>query len=207
MEEKERETEKEKKPAEPQKKGLISKLLSSDRALAAIVLVGLLGVALIFLSNALRQDKIKSYGNSAADPAVEESSAEDYRTMLTEELGNMLASINGVGRTKVMITLDGTEQYVYATDTDLVGRESTRGAGDEGNTDRQNNEKRSLILVRQGDGSQQPLTVGRTMPKVKGVLIVCDGGGSETVRQSVTDAVSAALDISEAHICVSTLTN
>jgi stage III sporulation protein AG len=172
-----------------------------------IVLAGLLGIALIFLSNALRQDKIRSYSRSSPTAAEEQSSVEDYRTQLTQELGHMLASISGVGRTKVMITLDGTEQYVYATDTDLVGRESTRGEGSGGNTDKQNNEKRSCILVKRGDGSQEPLTVGRLMPRVKGVLIVCDGGGSETVRQSVTDAVSAALDISETHICVSTLSD
>ena len=104
-----------------------------------------------------------------------------------------------------MVTIDKTLQNIYATDTDQNGRETTRQNGYDENTDKQNTEKRSCIVIKNKDGSEQALTVGQMMPQVKGVLIVCDGGDDEAVRQRVIDAVSAALDISKTHICVSTM--
>ena len=43
------------------------------------------------------------------------------------------------------------------------------------------------------------------MPEIQGVLVVCDGGDDEDVRKRVTDAVKAALDIGDRHICVTKL--
>ena len=199
------EEESEGKKGRSEEKGLISKLLSSDRAVAVIVIAGLAGIALIFLSNALTPREIQDSSSQDVTTGQAEVIPEDYRNAVTEELGNMLASIEGVGRTKVMVTIDKTLQNIYATDTDQNGRETTRQNGYDENTDKQNTEKRSCIVIKNKDGSEQALTVGQMMPQVKGVLIVCDGGDDEAVRQRVIDAVSAALDISKTHICVSTM--
>ena len=199
------EEESEGKKGRSEEKGLISKLLSSDRAVAVIVIAGLAGIALIFLSNALKPREIQDSSSQDVTTGQAEVIPEDYRNAVTEELGNMLASIEGVGRTKVMVTIDKTLQNIYATDTDQNGRETTRQNGYDENTDKQNTEKRSCIVIKNKDGSEQALTVGQMMPQVKGVLIVCDGGDDEAVRQRVIDAVSAALDISKSHICVSTM--
>ncbi len=199
------EEESEGKKGRSEEKGLISKLLSSDRAVAVIVIAGLAGIALIFLSNALKPREIQDSSSQDVTTGQAEVIPEDYRNAVTEELGNMLASIEGVGRTKVMVTIDKTLQNIYATDTDQNGRETTRQNGYDENTDKQNTEKRSCIVIKNKDGSEQALTVGQMMPQVKGVLIVCDGGDDEAVRQRVIDAVSAALDISKTHICVSTM--
>ena len=45
------------------------------------------------------------------------------------------------------------------------------------------------------------------MPKIKGVLVVCEGGDKEEVCIKVVEAVSAALDVTKSHICVSKLGN
>ena len=39
-------------------------------------------------------------------------------------------------------------------------------------------------------------------PKISGVVVVCGGGGDITLKERVIKAVSAALDISYARICV-----
>ena len=124
---------------------------------------------------------------------------EEYRQGLCDELGNMLASIEGVGRTKIMLTIDGTVRNIYATDNDIQQRETS--------SDKQSNEKQSCIVIRQNDGSEKALTIGQLMPKIKGVLVVCEGGDKEEVCIKVTEAVSAALDVTKSHICVSKLGN
>lgn len=187
-----------------EEKGMLSKLLSSDRAVSIIIIAGLAGIALIFLSNALKPRE-SADSSAQSTESITASLPEDYRAEITEELGNMLASMDGVGRTKVMVTIDKTQQNIYATDTDHNGRETTRTNGTDENADKQNTEKRSCIIVRKKDGSEQALTVGQLMPQIKGVLIICDGGDNEDVRQRIVDAVSAALDINKTHICVSKL--
>ena len=184
---------------------ITSRFLPGDRVLAIIVILGLIGILLIFISTYI---KPSSYGSRAETEESEELTADElekYRSALSEELGNMLASMNGVGRTKVMITIGGTARNVYATDTDVNGRETSRKSGDDENGDRQSNEKKTCIVIRQRDGSEKALSVGQLMPEIKGVLVVCDGGDDEDVRKRVTDAVKAALDIGDRQICVTKL--
>lgn len=177
-------------------------LAQKDGFLKLIVFVGIVGIALIFISSV-----VDFGGGKTGEPVdtaemIEESSALQYREQLSEELGNMLASIDGVGRTKVMLTLDSTVRNIYATDNDYQQKEtSTKGSSNE-NADKQSNEKKTCIVIRQKDGSEKALTVGQMMPSVKGVLVVCDGGDDENVRNRVISAVGAALNISDSHICV-----
>ncbi|MBR2175697.1 MAG: hypothetical protein IJ861_01970 [Clostridia bacterium] len=185
------------------KEGIIPKLLSSDRALSIIVITGLIGIGLIFISSSLSPPSV-----SDAQPDESELTSDellDYRTQISEELGNMLASMDGVGRTKVMVTISGTVRNVYATDVDVNDRQTSRKSGSDENADNQNTERRSCIVIRQKDGSEKALTIGQLMPEIKGVLIICDGGDNEQVRDNIVRAVAAALDINDSHICVSKL--
>ena len=43
-------------------------------------------------------------------------------------------------------------------------------------------------------------------PVIRGVLVVCEGGDDPVVTQTVTQAVTRALDISSAMVCVTKLT-
>ena len=171
-------------------------IFKKENILKTAEIAGLVGIVLIFCSDFM--------GGKKEDTFAEASEAEtdmisEYRTELCNELGNMLASIEGVGKTKIMLTIDGTVRNIYATDNDIQQRETS--------SDRQSNEKQSCIVVRQNDGSEKALTIGQLMPKIKGVLVVCEGGDKEEVCIKVTEAVSAALDVTKSHICVSKLGN
>ncbi len=189
---------------EKEKKKGLSALLSDDRSLSIILIIGVLGITLIFIST--------SFGNKGDNtPAEQEESTaasdvlSDYKEELSGELGNMLASMEGVGRTKVMVTLSGTVKNVYATNTDINDRETSRRTEADENADKQNTEKKNCILIKQKDGSEKALTVGQLLPEVKGVLVICDGGDSGETRKKIKEAVSAALNIPQSHICVNKL--
>ena len=51
-------------------------------------------------------------------------------------------------------------------------------------------------------GKNADMLVSVTAPKVRGVIVVCDGGDSVTVREKVVDAVSGVFGISSLHISV-----
>ena len=175
----------------------MEEIFKKENILKITVIAGLAGIVLIFCSDFFggreKEDTFAEVSES------ETYTVEEYRQGLCDELGNMLASIEGVGRTKIMLTIDGTVRNIYATDNDIQQRETS--------SDKQSNEKQSCIVIRQNDGSEKALTIGQLMPKIKGVLVVCEGGDKEEVCIKVTEAVSAALDVTKSHICVSKLGN
>lgn len=188
-------------------KGIISRMLANERTLGIIVILGLVGIFLIFISSYINpsSNSVSDTDEGMEDDPPTSTELENYRNSISEELGNMLASMDGVGKTKVMVTLDGTVRNVYATDVDVNGRETSRKNGGSEDADKQNTEKKSCIVIRQNDGSEKALTIGQLMPQIKGVLVICEGGDSDYIKEKIVDAVSAALDISETHICVSKL--
>ncbi len=172
-----------------------------DRLLKLLVAAGIVGISLIFLSSVWKKPESASSADSSPISAGSVP-VEEYRQALSEELGNMVASIKGAGKTKIMLTMDGTVRSLYASDNDLQQRESSRRNSADENADKQTTEKRSLITIRSKDGSEQAVRIGEMMPLVRGVLVVCEGGDDEQVRKRITEAVSAALNISSSHICV-----
>ncbi len=184
------------------REGLIKGHLSREALLRLVVIAGIIGIALIFISNLFnKQGKTDTKTVSAAEE-FDTKQTEEYRETLSMELGNMVASIEGAGKTKLMLTLDGTVKNIYATDKDLQHKESRQKTDKNDNADLLDNEKRTCIVVKTGDGSEQAITLGQSMPSVRGVLIVCEGGGNEEVSKRIKDAVSAALNISASRICV-----
>lgn len=51
-------------------------------------------------------------------------------------------------------------------------------------------------------GKNPDMLLSVTAPKVRGVIVVCDGGDSITVKEKVTEAVKGVFGISTAHISV-----
>lgn len=51
-------------------------------------------------------------------------------------------------------------------------------------------------------GKNSDMLLSVTAPKVRGVIVVCDGGDSITVKEKVTDAVKGIFGINTAHISV-----
>lgn len=191
------------KPAENEEVDVTkTKLLNKDSMLRLIVIAGIIGIALIFISSVFKKEDA---GSSKPDSEINTPELTDvtiYRQELCEELGNMIASIEGAGKTKIMLTTDGTVRNIYAADNDIQERESSRRNDADENTDKQSNEKVSYITVRSKDGSEHAVTIGQLMPSIRGVLVVCEGGGSEQVCKRIKEAVAAALNISQSNICV-----
>ena len=60
----------------------------------------------------------------------------------------------------------------------------------------------TYFSVRGSDGSEQALPLTELQPVIRGVVVVCPGGGDPAVAERITQAVTTALDISSARVCV-----
>lgn len=118
--------------------------------------------------------------------STEEESSSYYSELLEKKLTELVESARGVGDASIMISLDSATESVFA-----------QNESDSGST--RSNEH---VTVSNGKG-EDPVLVKEIYPKIRGVAIVCDGGGNAEVRNRVTELVSAALGISANKIAVS----
>ena len=137
-----------------------------------LVCMGLAGLLLLAVSSWLPAD---SSTQSTAPAAMTDSTA-DYAAELETRLTALISRVEGTGKTAVMVTLESGSESIYATDTDSDG---------------------SSTHVLLGSGGATVET-----PRVLGVAVVCEGGGSAAVQSRVTALVQALTGIGTNHITV-----
>ena len=124
---------------------------------------------------------------------------------LESRLEGILGRIDGVGEVEVMITLKSGYTYTYAV-TEKVNSDVSEEykSDDQRKSQQKNTTEQSYVMVEDG-GS--PLVTALNEPEIKGVVVVCAGGGAPKVVAQVTAAVKTALDISSAKITVSKISS
>lgn len=191
----------------------IKNLLNGDfcgsKSKNIIIVCGIVGIALIFLSTFI--DSNNTSNNNKNISSLNTSNPNEliatYKENTEINLGNMIASIDGAGTTKIMVTVDSSIEYVYAKDTkESKDSNKTLSNGEENNALSTSNED-TYIKVRLSNGEEQVATVKEIQPKIRGVLVICEGGENFEVQQRVLNAVTKSLDISSAKVCVTKLSS
>ncbi len=175
----------------------LSELMKGDKKVKIIVAIGVIGIALILLSELFVPKSEK-----AKEPAQAATSISSDITQLEARIHTLISSIDGVGKAQVMITLEHSAEYVYAkdakNDTDIT-KDSTDSEG--ARITQKGKTEESYVFVDGSSGKQALLTSERA-PKVKGVVVVCEGGDDKLVQSRVIDAVTTAFDIGANRVCV-----
>lgn len=176
----------------------INNFLLKDKSRKIIIFAGILGIVLIFFSGLF-----KPSGTKKTKQSTQNSSTKEYVFQLENSLKEMVSSIKGAGSTKVMVTLENSEETVYATE-EKKNKEAT-----EDKTDGQLSKKREsddcekrYITMKDADGTERALSVTQIQPTVKGVVVVCDGGDIPEVQQRITEAIKTALNITSKRVYV-----
>ncbi|MBR3630800.1 MAG: hypothetical protein IKN55_10095 [Oscillospiraceae bacterium] len=149
-----------------------------------IVIAGLLGLALILLSS-FRPER-----QETPEPAPDAAQAA-YQETLEAQLTEMLGAMAGVGRVKVLVTLGGSEEYCYAQ----AGERTVSG----------DQVRSSNTYVTVGGASREPLLESVSHPVITGVVVACEGGGGNSVREAVYHAVGVACGLPSSQIFVTEL--
>ena len=144
-----------------------------------LVGMGLAGLLLLAVSAWLPAGDTKAAQPAQNVPASDTN--DNYAARLEERLTALISSVEGAGRTAVMVTLESGSESVYATDTDSDGA-STH------------------VLL--GSGGADGLVETVQTPRVLGVAVVCEGGGNAAVQCRVTALVEALTGIGTNHITV-----
>lgn len=178
-----------KKVIDNMKKNLSEKVKGKNKTTVFVVL-GLIGMLLILLSGFFKSDDTKK---SSAKIKTMSVNTNEYQDEIEGQLVNILEKIDGVGKVKVMVTIEGSTENVYA--------EEYSNKDDNGKDKNSTDYKNKYVIV--DNGQQKEALVKKVLkPKVSGVIVVCEGGNSPTISEKVYRAVSAVLNIPSNKICV-----
>lgn len=182
-------------------RALFKKEAQGKKTLHWATALGLAGMLLILLTGLLPAGEGRA---AKASGQTAQTSSQQFAQHTEQQLAQLLCKAAGVGETHVMVTVEQGAEYRYAADEKSSGDSVATYAGAEGALTKQEQKQerqQSYILVESGQG-KQPLVLTELAPKVKGVVVICRGGGSAVTKQRVTDIVTTALGISSIQVCV-----
>jgi len=165
-----------------------------------ILLLGVSGIALIFISGLFTPKKDK---NITCGSSKIETSMTAKKKSLEESLENIVSGINGAGKAKVMITFEGTSETVYATEEKKNNEASEDKSGDDITRKKESNDsEKKFITVKDCDGGEKALAVTELEPKIKGAVVICPGADDPIVKNRITEAITTALNINSSRVCI-----
>ncbi len=123
------------------------------------------------------------FGSEKTDKKSEKSTDEqsEYINSVENSLCSLISSIDGAGKTKIMLTLDSSEENVYASDI--------------------NADKNEYVVIKE-NSEEGGMLLKVIKPKIRGVAVVCEGGDNPRVKIDITNAVCTALGINSTRISI-----
>jgi len=161
------------------------KSFKTNRKLVIILIIGLCGILLIFISETDNKSDVNE-----ESVAENDFSSEDYSLSLEKRLKELLSSIEGAGEVNVMVTLKSSDENVYAVNENIKNDENSKTYT--GN-----------YVILDNKNSKEGIRLKVKEPEVLGVAVVCSGGDDPKVVSQITYCVSALLGIGSNKISVS----
>lgn len=174
--------------------GLNDFLTGGQRRTNLIIMLAAGAVLLILLSGCPQSGE--------SDDQITTTTADQYAAQLEQRLEQIISTVEGAGKSRVMVTLQNGVEYIYASE-DAVSTdssESTDSSGRQSSGEREEHQS-SHIIIDTGQG-EQALVRTELMPSVSGVVVVCPGAGDPEVAQRIMSVVTTALDISPKRVCI-----
>lgn len=148
-----------------------------------VLLVAAIGAVLLLWPDAKPEEK-----SPPADAGPSNGEAELQKTEAAME--EILGKISGVGRVDVMLTLHSGSELVLAEEGSLRYSGNSRSPDSYERTNEPITDSGGVVVTQE------------RYPQYRGALVVCDGGGSDSVRLQVIGAVSALTGLGSDRIAV-----
>ncbi|HIZ66027.1 MAG TPA: stage III sporulation protein AG [Candidatus Blautia pullicola] len=146
----------------------LEKVLKKEN-LAVLLLAGLLLLIIALpVKNSGQEEEEKTTAVS------EETSFRDWQSIMEEKLKLALEQVEGIGKTQVFLTCEGTETKVVEKD------------------------ESQTVYEKDAKGNQSPYVASEVYPKVIGVVVVAQGGDNPVVIQNIQEACQVLFQV-EAH--------
>lgn len=142
----------------------------------------LLVIALPVNNTGVKEDEVFS---ESLEENEQEESVKDYEKKLAAKLEEALASMDGAGKVRVMITFQDSGKAVVEKDLTKSG------------TELNSSQYQEASVYEETDG-RQPFISQQKLPSIEGVLVIAQGAGNSAVKKDILESVMALFPI-EAH--------
>ncbi len=117
---------------------------------------------------------------------------EKYVKSLEERLAGLLSGIEGVGKVKVMITVNTSVAHNLFTEKN-ISKEDTDEKDNAGGTRKvyTYSETNNTVYVTDQSGNTYPYVVSDSVPIVEGVAVVAQGAESAVIKQKIINVIKA----------------
>ncbi len=156
------------------------------------IIIGVIAVVLMIViyAGVSAKDKTSSAAKTENTAVYEKNS--DWE----KKLADILSTVEGVGKTEVMITYASTTEKITANTTTTSNNTST---SNNGNTNSSTSITQAPVIVT-NSGKSEPYITKEIMPEIKGVIIVAEGADNPVTRLAIMRAVQTALQINASNI-------
>lgn len=110
---------------------------------------------------------------------------------LETRLEDILESINGVGKVKVLIKYSESSTVVAMYNETTSESTTKENDGDGGSKDVKETESKKEIVYTDENGKNEPITEKVIMPIIEGAIITAQGAENANVKSSIVSAVEA----------------
>jgi stage III sporulation protein AG len=153
-------------------------------AAAAVLLI----VTTFFSAAPATTTPVASTSSSSAKSQVAGQDIINYQNVLAASVASALSVVKGAGDVRVTLSLHGGPGYLYAFNQ--TTRRQTTGSGSSTVID-----ITSQTTLATAGSAQTPVLTQETAPKVEGALIVASGAANPVVREELSQAAQALLDL------------
>ncbi len=172
---------------------ILNKYVSKLRSPKTLIIVGILGIALIFISS------FPGKGETVEKPDTAGAvTAQEYREQLEKDIADMVTDITGSKRVSVIVTLENGVKYSYADTKEKTASDKTDNAVKSSDTEL----REGYVTVKTKDGGEQALLITEQMPEIRGVAVVCEGGDLEPINEKIKNTLTAALNITSKRVYI-----
>ncbi len=171
-------------------KQVILTLFSKKNFKIIVAIILILIALIIYISfNSSSETKTETTDTSSSNYIT----TMEYCERLESKLQSIISQIDGAGNVKVMVTVDGSPELIYVSDTDTKTSTTTNGTTTTTTS--------SPIIVGSGSNSNG-IVMTEKLPKVKGVIVVSTGAGQIGIKLDILNAIATLLDISTDNITI-----
>lgn len=169
------------------------KILDLIKKPRMLIIFGLLGIFLIFLSSLGGEKK-----EETKEIIMGQINIEEYRKNLEEDIADMVTDITGNRKVNVIVTLDSGIRYSYAD----IREESSSDKTEKEAQITDSEIKEGYVTVKSASGGEEALLLKTEMPEIRGVAVVCEGGDNEFINDKILNTITSALNITSKRVYI-----
>lgn len=158
-----------------------------------IVFIIILIITVIIINNMWNTDKTESKENTSNSSKVlaETNASQTTEDDLETKLEDILESISGVGKVKVLIKYSESSTVVAMYNETTSENISKENNGDGTSKDVTETENKKEIVYSDENGENKPITEKVVMPVIEGAIVTAQGANNANTKASIVSAVEA----------------